>query len=683
MLELHVKDDLLLLSESVQLECKLAGGRDGEGELPKDFWPSYSAMANTEGGVILLGVKQKGEQFTVKGIKKIEAVRQQVFNIANNRQKVSVNLLADANVEAVEIAGKTIIRVEVRRATREQRPVFINGNPLGNTFVRMHEGDQQLSDEAVKRILAEQVDDSRDSKIMKGFGMDDLHIGSLKTYRQLMANRQPDHFWNTLEDQEFLKHIGAWRMNRETGEAGLTAAGLLMFGVHSTIQEAYPNYMLDYQERPEAKTERRWVDRVTLDGTWSGNLFDFYRKVFPKLTEAVKVPFELDGDQRVDETPIHVAIREALCNALVHADYSDRASVLVVRRPDLFGFRNPGMMRIPVETALHGGHADCRNRLLHQMFRYVGIGDQAGSGVPKIMAGWHEYHWRPPELTDTREPYEQTVLTMRMIDLFPQGLVERLRQQLGDTYETLPHESRSALAIAAVEGTLSNQRLCSLCRIHSADSSRFLRDLVERGLLEQTGSNRGAIYHMVGTEIPGPEDVFDSPVLESSSPIISESSQITDSSSQITDSSSQITDSSSQITDSSSQIADLSSQIVDVNLGCQRDSEGRLVTKTHALNFVDSLESLSPEYLESLQAMAERPRTKRRLSPEIMKEVVRHLTLGHFITIGCLAELMNRNSETLRGHHLAQMVKDGELRIAFPKTPNDPRQAYTLNKPIG
>lgn len=122
---------------------------------------------------------------------------------------------------------------------------------------------------------------------------------------------------------------------------------------------------------------------------------------------------------------------------------------------------------------------------------------------------------------------------------------------------------------------------------------------------------------------------------------------------------------------------------MDVNLGCQRDSEGRLVTKTHALNFVDSLESLSPEYLESLQAMAERPRTKRRLSPEIMKEVVRHLTLGHFITIGCLAELMNRNSETLRGHHLAQMVKDGELRIAFPKTPNDPRQAYTLNKPIG
>lgn len=85
-----------------------------------------------------------------------------------------------------------------------------------------------------------------------------------------------------------------------------------------------------------------------------GNLYDFYRKVFLKLAEGVKVPFELDGDRRLDESPIHVALREALCNALVHADYSDRIAVLVVKSPAMFEFRNPGMMRIPVELALHG-----------------------------------------------------------------------------------------------------------------------------------------------------------------------------------------------------------------------------------------------------------------------------------------------------------------------------------------
>ena len=46
--------DLAGLAESCDLECKAAQGRDGRGELPEDFWKSYSAMANADGGVILL-----------------------------------------------------------------------------------------------------------------------------------------------------------------------------------------------------------------------------------------------------------------------------------------------------------------------------------------------------------------------------------------------------------------------------------------------------------------------------------------------------------------------------------------------------------------------------------------------------------------------------------------------------
>lgn len=181
-----------------------------------------------------------------------------------------------------------------------------------------------------------------------------------------------------------MRQIGGWRKDRETGESGLTVAGLLMFGRFTAIQEELPNYMLDYQERPEGRTEKRWIDRMTLDGKWSGNLYDFYRKVYLKLTGDLKVPFQLEKGERKDETPVHEALREALANVLVHADYSDRASVLVVKRPDMFGFRNPGLMRIPVEVALQGGEPDCRNRTLHKMFRFVGVGEQAGTGIPKI-----------------------------------------------------------------------------------------------------------------------------------------------------------------------------------------------------------------------------------------------------------------------------------------------------------
>ena len=50
-LKVETLGDLSLLRESVALECKLAQGQNGQGEIPKDFWSSYSAMANAHGGV--------------------------------------------------------------------------------------------------------------------------------------------------------------------------------------------------------------------------------------------------------------------------------------------------------------------------------------------------------------------------------------------------------------------------------------------------------------------------------------------------------------------------------------------------------------------------------------------------------------------------------------------------------
>jgi len=75
----------------------------------------------------------------------------------------------------------------------------------------------------------------------------------------------------------FLERIGAVGKNREEGFSGLRLAGLLMFGRAEVIRDALPHYMVDYQERPEPKAEKRWVDRLVPDGSWSGNLYDFFQ----------------------------------------------------------------------------------------------------------------------------------------------------------------------------------------------------------------------------------------------------------------------------------------------------------------------------------------------------------------------------------------------------------------------
>lgn len=48
----------LVLGRECGVEFKKASGRDGRGEVPKEFRPTYSAIANTEGGEIPLGVEE-------------------------------------------------------------------------------------------------------------------------------------------------------------------------------------------------------------------------------------------------------------------------------------------------------------------------------------------------------------------------------------------------------------------------------------------------------------------------------------------------------------------------------------------------------------------------------------------------------------------------------------------------
>ena len=212
--------------------------------------------------------------------------------------------------------------------------------------------------------------------------------------------------------------------------------------------------------------------------------------------------------KRQDETPVHVALREALANVLVHADYSDRASVLVVKRPDMFGFRNPGLMRIPLEVALHGGEPDCRNRNLHKMFRFVGVGEQAGSGIPRIFQGWKSQHWKPPRLYEALTPYNQTLLELRMIDLFPAAVMTDLRARFGERFDALAEEERMALALAASEGTVNHARLCAVSEAHPVELSRALQHLVQAGMLVSQGAGRGVVYFLPWQELPTPDDVF-------------------------------------------------------------------------------------------------------------------------------------------------------------------------------
>ena len=643
MIEIHSLDDFQWFSESVELEFKLAIGQDGRGKLPESFWETYSAFANTHGGIVVLGVKEKNGSLTPKGVPDAERVIKELFDNLNNPKKVSCNLISDKDVQRLSTEEGEVIIITVPQAIRHQKPVFLNGNPFqGNTYRRLHEGDRKCDDETVRRMLAEQVEDVRDNKILEGYNLADIDPESLRIYRQMLRDRNPTHPFLEHDDLEFMRQVGGWRQDRQTQVAGLTVAGVLMFGRWSSIQEAMPHYFVDYQERPEAKTEKRWVDRIVPDGTWSGNLFDFYRKVYRKLVADLKVPFELSGDQRKEDTPVHEALREALVNTLVHADYSGRVSVLVVKRPDMFGFRNPGNLRLPLEQVIHGGESDCRNRLMHQMFLMIGLGERAGSGVPKIYGGWKSQEWRPPFLYEKEDP-EQTLLELRMIDLYPVEIIESLRKIFGSRFDKLGQLERTILITAALEEVVTHNRLLELVSDHTHDVSLALQKLVKGGFLESSGKSRGTVYLLPGSQLPTPDDVFTHNLPERQ--LISEGS--------------------SGISEGSSGHKE-----------AERDHLGRLITEHLDAPVIDDIGHLVPVLLEQLQEMAEVTRKHERLQKEKMRDLIMQVCTGHFVPLAVLATLVNRRPDALRKQHLTEMVRSRQLVLAFPSTPTHEKQAY-------
>lgn len=115
-----------------------------------------------------------------------------------------------------------------------------------------------------------------------------------------------------------------------------------------------------------------------------------------------------------------------------------------------------------------------------------------------------------------------------------------------------------------------------------------------------------------------------------------------------------------------------------------RDAAGRLVSPLLEKGpVVDSLGHLSVAALARLKLLAAPAREKKRLNPSVMRALLTRICSEHYVTIGVLAELVNRQLKSLQSQYLTPMVKEHKLHLAFPTKPNDPRQAYIAASPSG
>lgn len=309
--------ELIGKGETSEVEFKSA-----RGGLPGSFWESYSAFANTNGGTIVLGVVEKNNRFFFDGLTEETIVRykKNFWDCAHNKGKVSVCLPHESDVRIEQIDGSYILICEIPRASYELRPVYINNNPLGNTYRRNHEGDYVCTDVEVRRMFADAEHDRhpQDGRILVGYNFErDIDIETLHQYRQTLASLQPTHPWTGISDMDFLKKVGAYATEYETGKEGFTLAGILMFGKYDSIinNSGVPTYFVDYRECIATDDPNiRWTHRIYPDGMWEANLYQFYMRVYNRLIQPLPRPFMMKDGIRQEETPAHDAVREALIN---------------------------------------------------------------------------------------------------------------------------------------------------------------------------------------------------------------------------------------------------------------------------------------------------------------------------------------------------------------------------------
>lgn len=136
-------------------------------KLSKDFWPTYSAFANTAGGYIVLGIAEPVPyQYEVSGVKNHKKLLDDLFNTAANKDKVNHNQLNKNNIEIFEDDGKVVISIYIAELPVNQKPLYLNKN-ISNTYIRKNTGDYLATEEEIRRFMRN-ASDNIDGELLDG-----------------------------------------------------------------------------------------------------------------------------------------------------------------------------------------------------------------------------------------------------------------------------------------------------------------------------------------------------------------------------------------------------------------------------------------------------------------------------------------------------------------------------------
>ncbi|MDE2440713.1 MAG: putative DNA binding domain-containing protein [Betaproteobacteria bacterium] len=391
------KDELLATLQSIEwndIEFK-----EATWAVPKDALSTVSAFANTDGGHLVFGVKQANGKFAVTGVTDADQMQNTFLGQVRDTNKVSVLLPIEPKKH--DLPEGIVLAFYVPEATRQQKPVYIDGNPK-KAYVRRGGRDDTCTGDELMRFMRDASSirydaDTLDVDITRCF--DDT---SVRWYRARFDASNPGKD-TAADDTTFLRNWGF--LVEQGGVLRPTRAAILVLGSGEYVRQVLPRMVTDIQLYRNASTEYdstvRWADRLSVED----NLIKAWQAIVEFYYRHSERPFAVDATtlRRDDDPPDYISFREAAINLLIHQDFGDTTRVPVIRFfRDQTEFFNPGDAFASREQLLDPGDKEVRNPSIVNAFRRIGLSDQGGTGVRAIFDGWRKLGYLPPVIENHR-----------------------------------------------------------------------------------------------------------------------------------------------------------------------------------------------------------------------------------------------------------------------------------------
>lgn len=432
---------------------------------PQAIAETLIAFANTEGGMIVIGLKETGEKARtrVDGEKVTDALR-----AADELCNPTVSI---GNWEEVETENGKVYTVRVPRS------IELHALSDGRVLIRSGVKNRPLGGQEILRLASAKNTGDFESEVLPGATKDDFSKKMLEEYLEKRAERTKRPYSGNTD--ELLREIGAI-----SSDGKPTMTGILLF-------TEYPQQWLPQSSVVFAKfvgkTPRgeSGLAGYTRREELTGSLPRLIEAAWNIIWSEMAVSAVVKGLEREEtfEYP-QFAVREAIVNAICHRDYRLKGRRIEIRMySDRLEVISPGGLPgfITIEN-IKDEHFSRNPRIVNGLFQW-GYIEELGLGIDRMMEVMKQAGHKPP--TFDARPYSFAVTLFNA----------REKQSPPEWTRNTNHRQARALQYIRENGSITNREYRKLCAGVSAETLRLdLVDMVEKGILVKVGSKKGTYY---------------------------------------------------------------------------------------------------------------------------------------------------------------------------------------------